>query len=129
VLDVEELASVVRNGSVRGNLIAAVKQAMLHAFMRDALTEREARKAQLQQEVAAAPQPAPVIQPTSPSSTGARWTSCTTLCEASSTRLVFVPQGRPLAIYLYGELGAILALTNDKATSGRAQLLLCPGIL
>jgi hypothetical protein len=59
------------------NIMAAVKQGMLHASMRDAVTEIEAPKAQLQHEVAALPRPPPVIHPNSPISIGARWSSCT----------------------------------------------------
>ena len=44
-------------------IISAVKQGMLHASMREALTELEERKAALEREMAATPAPPPVIHP------------------------------------------------------------------
>ena len=56
-------AELARVEAEIGHIIAAVKQGMLHASMRDALTELEARQERLRQEIIAAPQPAPVIHP------------------------------------------------------------------
>jgi len=116
------------------HIIAAVKQGMVHASMQDALTQLEKRKATLACEVAATPLPPPVIHPNLAelyrrkvdrlheclTASGTRTEAAEALrCLVDEIRLV--PQDGALAIDLYGELGAILALTNDKAASGRPR--------
>jgi site-specific DNA recombinase len=116
------------------HIIAAVKQGMVHASMQDALTQLEKRKATLACEVAATPLPPPVIHPNLAelyrrkvdrlheclNAAGTRTEAAEALrCLVDEIRLV--PQDGALAIDLYGELGAILALTNDKAASGRPR--------
>jgi hypothetical protein len=116
------------------NIIAAVKQGMVHASMQDALTQLEKRKATLACEIAATPLPPPVIHPNLAelyrrkvdrlheclTASGTRTEAAEALrCLVDEIRLV--PQDGALAIDLYGELGAILALTNDKAASGATQ--------
>ena len=113
------------------NIISAVKQGMVHASMQDALTQLEKRKATLACEVAATPLPPPVIHPNLAeiyrrkvdrlheclTASGTRTEAAEALrCLVDEIRLV--PQDGALSIDLYGELGAVLSLTNDKAAPG-----------
>jgi hypothetical protein len=124
-------AELVRAEVEIRNIIAAVKQGMVHASMQDALTQFEKRKATLACEVAATPLPPPVIHPNLAelyrrkvdrlheclTASGTRTEAAEALrCLVDEIRLV--PQDGVLSIDLYGELGAVLSLTNDKAAPG-----------
>ena len=104
---------------------------MLHASMQNALTELEKRKATLACEVAATPVPPPVIHPNLAELYRRKVDRLHECLTAERTRteaadalrsvvdeIRLVPQNGALAIDLYGELGAILAITNDKAAPG-----------
>ncbi len=116
------------------NIISAVKQGMLHASMQDALTELEGRKALREREIAATPDPPPVIHPNLAELYRRKVDRLHECLNAEETRgeaaealrsivdeIRLVPQDGALAIDLYGELGAILALTNEKAAPGRGR--------
>ena len=58
-------------------IVAAVKDGLYHAAMKDELTRLEERRTTLTQELTAQPAPAPASTPTSPRSIGARSRACT----------------------------------------------------
>ena len=128
-------AELARTETEIRNVISAVKQGMLHASMRNALTELEERKAALEREIAATPSPPPLIHPNLAELYRRKVERLHESLNAEETRgeaaealrsivdeIRLVPKkDGALEIDLYGELGAILATTNDKTASGRPR--------
>ena len=121
-------------------IVAAVKDGLYHAAMKDELTRLEERRTTLTQELTAQPVPAPAIHPNLAALYRRKVESLHELLNEEGTRaeaaealrtlieeIRLVPKDGRLQIDLYGELATILALTNETPASqgrdGRSTLL------
>jgi site-specific DNA recombinase len=121
-------------------IVAAVKDGLYHAAMKDELTRLEERRTTLTQELSAEPAPAPAIHPNLAELYRRKVESLHEALNEEGTRaeaaealrtlieeIRLVPQDGRLRIDLHGELATILALTNETPASrrrdGRSTLL------
>lgn len=121
-------------------IVAAVKDGLYHAAMKDELTRLEERRTTLTQELSAQPAPAPAIHPNLAELYRRKVESLHESLNEESTRteaaealrtlieeIRLVPQDGRLRIDLHGELATILALTSETPASqgrdGRSTLL------